>query len=281
MAVVIPARLRRWLRFGMGVGIVAGDHELEILVARARPNGLSVAGTLRVPNYLQRPAAEWGAEVAQMLAGCDASAVPAVVVLPRTKVVARTVALPGVRDEDAGRALELQLESLHPLPAEELQWAWQRIGRGPNFSVAIVERQIIERYSALFSEAGLRLGGFTFSGSALFIAARLGDVAPPAGFMAVQGLRAGLAEGQAEVYAESPSHPLITPCSPCRWTGRWRWPPRRRGWRRAFRAWIGSTFCRPGGRLPMLSISSRRSARGWRWRGRRHWPRRARTWGRR
>ncbi len=208
MAVVIPARLRRWLRFGMGVGIVAGDHELEVLVARARPNGLSVAGTLRVPNYLQRPAAEWGAEVAQMLAGCDASAVPAVVVLPRTKVVARTVALPGVRDEDAGRALELQLESLHPLPAEELQWAWQRIGRGPNFSVAIVERQIIERYSALFSEAGLRLGGFTFSGSALFIAARLGDVAPPAGFMAVQGLRAGLAEGQAEVYAESPSHPL-------------------------------------------------------------------------
>src|SRR5208283_2253068 len=68
MAVVIPARLRRWLRFGMGVGIVAGDHELEIVVARARPNGVSVAGTLRVPNYLQRPAAEWGAEVAQMLA---------------------------------------------------------------------------------------------------------------------------------------------------------------------------------------------------------------------
>ena len=120
MAVVIPAQLRRWLRFGIGVGIVAGENELEILVARARPNGLSIAGFLRVANYLQRPAAEWGADVAHLLAGCGARSAAAVVVLPRSKVVVRTVALPGVRDEDAGRALELQLESLHPLPAEEL-----------------------------------------------------------------------------------------------------------------------------------------------------------------
>jgi Tfp pilus assembly protein PilN len=216
MAVVMPAALRGWLRFGSGVGIVAGEHDLEILVARAQPNGLSIAGFLRVANYLQRPAAEWGAEVARLLAMCGAGSMPAMVVLPRSKVVARTVSLPGVRDEDAGRALELQLESFHPLPAEDLAWTWQRIGRGAQFSVAIVERDVIERYSALFSEAGLRLAGFTCSGSAMFFAARLGDVPPQPGFIAVRGLRAAVEEGPAEspaespaeVYAESPSHPL-------------------------------------------------------------------------
>ena len=35
MALVIPAPLHRYLRFGLGVGIVAEDHYLEIMVARA------------------------------------------------------------------------------------------------------------------------------------------------------------------------------------------------------------------------------------------------------
>jgi Tfp pilus assembly protein PilN len=208
MALVIPAPLHRYLRFGLGVGIVAEDHYLEIMVARARPTGLSIAASLRVAKYLERPAAEWGAEVARFLARCGAGSVAAVVVLPRTKVVARTVALPGVRDEDAGPALEWQLENLHPLPAEDLAWAWQRIGVSDIFNVAIVERELVDRYLALFSEAGLRLAGFTCSGSAMFFAARLGDAPPPAQFIAIRDLLAGAVDSETEVYAESPSHPL-------------------------------------------------------------------------
>ena len=52
MALVIPAPLHRYLRFGLGVGIVAEDHYLEIMVARARPTGLSIAASLRVAKYL-------------------------------------------------------------------------------------------------------------------------------------------------------------------------------------------------------------------------------------
>ena len=205
---VVPAKLRGWLRFGVGVGIVADERDLEIVVAKARPTGLAIAGSLRVADYLERPAAEWGAEIAKFLAHCGAGSTAAVAILPRAKVVVRTVALPGVRDEDAGRALEWQLESLHPLPAEELAWAWQRIGTSPVFSVAIAERQLIDQYTNLFAEAGVRLAGFTCSGSALFYAARLGDAPPPAQFIAVRDLVSNAERRQTEIYAESSSHPL-------------------------------------------------------------------------
>lgn len=209
MAVVVPAGLRKWLRFGTGVGIVADEQGLDILVARSRPTGPMIAGYLRVENIDQKAAGEWGSEVSHFLAGCGgAQHVAAVIVLPREQVISRIVSLPGVRDADAPQALGFQLESLHPWGDDDVAWDWQRIGQSSSFSVAIVQRELVDRYSAMFAEAGVRLAGFTCSGSALFFAARLGGGPPPADFIAVRGAKAGHADSEVEVYAESTSHPL-------------------------------------------------------------------------
>ena len=167
MALVIPHDLRRFLRFGAGVGIAVGPQDLEVLIARVRPSSLRVGGYLRVAGFEQRSAAEWGGEVTRFLALHGAARVAAVVTLPREAMVVRTVALPGVRDEDAGRALEFQLENLHPWLDDEVAWAWQRIGSSVHFSVAIVQRAVLDRYAALFAEAGVKIARFTFSAAAM------------------------------------------------------------------------------------------------------------------
>ncbi len=208
MALVVPGGLRKWLRFGTGVGIVLDAQGLDVLVARSRPTGPVVAGCLRVENIDQKAAAEWGAEVVRFLAGCGAQHVAAVVVLPRAQVISRIVVLPGVRDADAPQALGFQLDSLHPRGDMAVAWAWQRIGDTSSFSVAIVQQELVDRYASMFSEAGIRLAGFTCSGSALYFAARLGDGPPPADFAAVRGAKTGIDASEVEVYAESASHPL-------------------------------------------------------------------------
>ena len=208
MAVVVPAGLRRWLRFGTGVGIVASEHGFDVLVARARPTGPTIAGYHRVDTSGHKAAAEWGSQVNRFLAGCGAQHVAAVVVLPREQIISRIVVLPGVKDADAAQALAFQLDSMHPWGDDDVAWAWQRIGQTPSFSVVIAQRALVDRYASLLSEAGIRLAGFTSSGSALYFASRLGDGQPPAGFVAVRGCKAGLDGNDVEVYAESASHPL-------------------------------------------------------------------------
>jgi len=208
MALVVPVGLRKWLRFGTGVGIVAGEQCLDVLVARARPTGPAITGYLHVDIGGHKSAADWGSEVNRFLSGCGgAQRVAAVVVLPRTQIISRIVVLPGVRDADAPQALGFQLDSLHPWGDGEVAWAWQRIGHSSSFSVVIAQRELVDRYSSLLSEAGIRLAGFTTSGSALFFAARLGGGPPPRDFIAVRGWKANPDQGEVEVYAESVSHP--------------------------------------------------------------------------
>ncbi len=209
MALVVPPGLRKWLRFGTGVGIVAGERGFDVLVARARPTGPAIAGYLHVDTGGHKAAADWGAEVNRFLTGCGgAQQVAAVVVLPRDRIVSRIVVLPGVQDADAPQALGFQLDSLHPWGDADVAWAWQRVGQSSSFSVVIAQRTLVDRYASLLSEAGIRLAGFTTSGSALYYAARLGDGPPPPDFVSVRGWKAAPDEREIEVYAESASHPL-------------------------------------------------------------------------
>ncbi len=207
---VIPIGLSKWLRFGTGVGIVASEHSLEVVVAKVRPTGARVAGELRIDNLDRRQVSEWGAEVGRFLAACGAQSAAALVVLPRERIVVRTVVLPGVSDTDAVPALAYQLENLHPWPEDEVVWSWQRVGQTSSFSVAIAQREIVDHFAALFSEAGIRLAGFTCSASAVYLAARLGDGAPADGTIAVRGLYANLHDAGVEVYAESAARPFYS-----------------------------------------------------------------------
>ena len=199
--------LRKLLAFGSGVGIEIGAADLTVVVARVRPKHVRVTGRLVIENYAARPAAEWGAEYQAFLKSAGAERVSATVLLPRREVIVRNVALPGVARKDAHNALRFQLDTLHPYGEDDIEWAWSPLAYG-NVLVGIARRQSVERFAALFEEAGVAVGSFTFAAAAVHAAIRTNTAVdqPAEGFVALS--RA--ASGGVEVYGESPARPVYS-----------------------------------------------------------------------
>jgi hypothetical protein len=205
LALPISKDFRKLLAFGSGVGLEIGAADLEVAAVRVRPNRIQVLGRLTIENYATRPAAEWGAEYADFLKLSGAERTSATVLLPRRDVVTRPVALPGVAAKDIEGAIRFQLDTLHPFGDEDVVWGWSPLGYG-SVLLGIVKRTTIQRYVALFSEAGVAVRSFTFSAAAVHAAIRLNGLSASAGFVA---LSRG-AEGSVEVYGESPSRPVFS-----------------------------------------------------------------------
>lgn len=202
-----PVRLLA--RFGTGVGISAEGRDLEICVARVRPRQARLLGCVRIERFREKPASLWGREVAALLASLHASHLAAWLVLPRHEVIVRHLRLPGVADPDAPAAIAFQLDALHPFGEEDVVYDARRIGRGASFAVAVAERRVIDFYTALFAEAGVKLAGLTFSGSAVFVSSRLYQPPPAGGFLAARTLPAE-PDPLVEFYGESPAFPLFS-----------------------------------------------------------------------
>jgi Tfp pilus assembly protein PilN len=197
---------RKLLAFGSGVGIEIGVTGLEVAATRVRPNGIRVTGRLTIENYAQRPAAEWGAEYASFLKSAGAERISATVLLPRREVIVRQLALPGVAPKDVEGAIRFQLDSLHPYGEEEVFWGWSPLAYG-SVLVGIARRATVDRYVALFAEAGIAVSSFTFSAAAVHAAIRLNGIAElSSGFVALSRTAAG----GVEVYGESRSKPVFS-----------------------------------------------------------------------
>jgi Tfp pilus assembly protein PilN len=196
---------RKWLAIGTGVGIQIGEADLSVIVTRVRPTGARVLGATTIARFRERPAADWGAEYTEFLRRRGGSYLSATVLLPRRDLIVRQLALPGVADRDVAAAIELQLDSLHPYGEDEAAHAWCRIGRSGAVLIAIIRREVLERYIALFSEAGIKIAGFTFSAAVVHSGARLLSTPPRGGFLALAEC-----EGALEIYGESESKPVFS-----------------------------------------------------------------------
>jgi hypothetical protein len=197
---------RKLLAFGSGVGLEIGATNLEVAVARVRPNRIQVLGRHTIEDYATRPAAEWGAEYARFLKAAGAERLSATVLLPRREVIVRQIALPGVAAKDIEGAIRFQLDTLHPYGEDDVVWGWSPLAYG-GVLVGIVLRSTIERYVALFAEAGVAARSFTFSAAAVHAGIRLnGEGLPSEGFVALSRT----ATGAVEVYGESRSRPLFS-----------------------------------------------------------------------
>jgi Tfp pilus assembly protein PilN len=201
----ISKDVRKLLSFGSGVGIEVGATDLEVVVARVRPTGIHVLGRLMIANYAARPASEWGAEYGRFLKSMGVSRLSATVLLQRHEVIVRQIALPGVAAKDIEGAVRLQLDSLHPYGDDVVSWGWSRLDFGAVL-VGVSRQSVIDRYIALFTEAGVAVCSFTFSAAAVHAAIRLNGHANSAGFVALS--RA--ASGAVEVYGESASRPVFS-----------------------------------------------------------------------
>ena len=195
----------KWLAIGTGIGLEVRKDDLRVTIARLRPSGAQPVGAATIAHYRERHAADWGAEYAAFLKRHGASHLAATVLLPRREVVVRLLALPGVSKRDLPAAVALQADALHPFAESEAVWDWARLGTGGAVLAGISRRSAIERFAALFAEAGVKISGFTFAGAALYSALRLPGLAPPQGFLALGETEEGL-----EVYGESLARPFFS-----------------------------------------------------------------------
>lgn len=200
--------LKKFIAFGSGVGIEVGARNLEITVARVRPVGIDVLGTETVRDFAERPAGEWGGEYARFLRSLGASHLSATVILPRRETIVRQIALAGVASQDIAPAIALQIDTLHPYGEDEVVYGWSPLENGGAL-IGILRRAALDRYLALFAEAGITVGSFTFSAAAIYSAHRMpvSRVQLPA-----DGFVAGDVDenGAVEVYGESVARPVFS-----------------------------------------------------------------------
>jgi hypothetical protein len=197
-------QFRKWLAFGTGVGIEIGERDLYVSVARIRPSGAELAGVLLIERFRERPAGEWGAEYAAFLKKHGGEYLAATVLLPRDEVIVRQLSMPGVADRDLAQAILFQIDGLHPYREEDAMYDYSRLGDSPNVLVGITRREVVDRYSTLFVEAGVKIARFTFSAAVIYSALRLLS-APPEGFLGIERR-----DGVLEAYGESAARPLFS-----------------------------------------------------------------------
>ncbi len=172
----------KWLAMGTGIGIEIGSQDLTVTVVRLRPTGVRVLGELTIPHFREQPAAEWGAAYAGFLQKLGVGHLAATILLPRDEVTVRQIALPGVTDKDLASAVRFEIDSLNPHSEEEVAYDWARIGKTSSVLIAITLRSVVERYTALFSQAGVKAACFTFSAPTIYSALRLLSTPPKEGF---------------------------------------------------------------------------------------------------
>ena len=195
----------KWLAIGTGIGIEIGSVDLTVTVVRLRPSGVRVLGELTVPHFREQPAAEWGAAYAAFLQKLGVGHLAAMILLPRDEVTVRQIALPGVTDKDLDSAVRFEIDSLNPHSEEEVAYDWARIGKTSSVLIAITLRSVVERYTALFSQAGVKAACFTFSAPTIYSALRLLSTPPKDGFLALEPAEDGM-----EVYGESATRPIFS-----------------------------------------------------------------------
>ncbi len=194
------AQWKKWLAWGSGVGIEIGEADLTVVAARVRPQGVRIPGVLSIRGFRKGPAAEWGSVYSSFLGKLGLGHLSAVALLRREEVTVRQVPLPGVAHKDMEAALALHIDSLHPYPEDDVYWSWAPVAGHAAALVAIVRRDVLDTYTTLFAEAGVRVAAFTFAASAMYGASRL--LALPKAEGAVALRQAGDA---VEIYGESPA----------------------------------------------------------------------------
>jgi len=199
----LPPTVRKWLSFGTGVGIEVGPHDLTVSVVRARPSGAELLDSRTIAGFRERPAVEWGREYADFVKKFSAGHIAAVVMVPRSEVIVRTLQFPAVGDEELEAAIGFQLDTLHPYAEDDAVPAFARLD-GNQVLIGVLRRQKFEAYQTWFTEAGIKVGSFTFSAAAIYSAIRM-TAAAPIGFLASQETVDGL-----EVYGESVARPVFS-----------------------------------------------------------------------
>jgi Tfp pilus assembly protein PilN len=197
---------RSWITFGAGIGVECQGDDLLVTALNVRFGRVTLLGEMRLREISSRPAAEWGAEYESFLKGYDLTHLAAHVVLPSEKVTVRVLALPPIGTKEMADAVAFQIDSLHPYAeGDEVSYAWSKLDRPGSVLVAITRLEVIQHYSTLFAEAGIKLASITVSAATIHASLRLLAKPLSAGFAALDEDESGL-----EFYGESESRAILS-----------------------------------------------------------------------
>ena len=174
---------------------------------------MRVLGELIIQNFREQAAGDWGAAYTRFLKKLGSSHLAATVLLPREELTVRQVALPGVSDKDLDAAIRFEIDSLNPYAEEDVASDFSRIGPTASVLIGLTRLATLERYTALFSQAGIKVASFTFSAAAVYAALRLNSTPAGDGFVAMEA-----ADGEVEAVRRKPYQTtFVRPCgSACR-----------------------------------------------------------------
>src|SRR6185436_6212929 len=127
-----------------------GAESLHVVAVRVRPSSARVLGQFTIENFPHQAAGVWGTDYAAFARKLGVAHVGATVILPRQDVIVRTLALPGVADNDLAAAVQFQLEGLHPYSEDDVVVSWAKLEDSPAVLVEIVRRDVVARYALAF-----------------------------------------------------------------------------------------------------------------------------------
>ena len=203
-AASLSPAIRQWLAVGTGVGVEITPDQLHVTVARVRPRKAEVVASATFV-HRGRPAAEWGAEYQAFLKKSGAAHLAATVLLPRREVLVRQITLPGVAQRDIAAAIALQIDTLHPYAENDAVWSWEPLGTTGAVLIGITRRSVIERYSGLFAEAGMKVATLGFSAAVMYSGIRMNGPREESDVLALCER-----DGEVEVYGESAARTVFS-----------------------------------------------------------------------
>jgi Tfp pilus assembly protein PilN len=165
------------LTWKTAIGIAVHGDDLECVCLKRGLNGISEGGRMTLTAFRTRRPEEAGAAYREFLRSQGLSAANAVVALPRRDVLLRTIALPAEALRTLDKAIEYQVDSLHPFEEGGVDYAYSVLTRGDNaaspdasrlnVAVVMIEKGIAAGYYEWFSQAGIPVSGFTTSAAVL------------------------------------------------------------------------------------------------------------------
>ncbi|MBI4464409.1 MAG: hypothetical protein HY647_06865, partial [Acidobacteria bacterium] len=124
-----------WSLLQTGIGMDARGRDLHAVCVKRMGNRIRVLDRLEIPRYRELPPAECGKTYREFLRRNGLKVPWTVVALPRSAFLLRRLNLPGVVQKELRRAIEYQVEGLHPFESGSVCWdfaVWrERAGSPP------------------------------------------------------------------------------------------------------------------------------------------------------
>jgi Tfp pilus assembly protein PilN len=167
---------------------VEGAH-LRLVAVKKGLRGFEVSHGMTLQNFQQRDPLGLRPEIEDFYRRAHIEKNQTVVVLPRAKVVLRTLQFPGAVLENLSHIIEYQVENYEPIDRADLAYAHQLVG-GPTRGTSSAFRNQLASLSRFASGRGSKPGAHPLPGKleVLLVMARQAEVGREREFLSVLGL---------------------------------------------------------------------------------------------